>query len=306
MDNRPLGKRIKYALIFYFVRFLIFSSNAIPRKAWLSFCGFLGSVAYYLFRETRKLTIQNLTIAYQAEKSAGEILDLGKRMFRMLGKNAGEVLRARAVRTLADLDKILIMHDYENFEKAKAKGKGVIFLTSHIGAFELEVMAMALRGLKPNIVGTALKDERLNELMYSYRNAHGAIATERGKETLRMIRALKSGGLVALLIDQDTKVKSRFVNFFGRQAATPVGVAILAMKTGAAVVPAHIHLGSDGMQHIDMMEEIPLIITGDDEKDMVSNTQNFTSLLEAQIRKYPEQWVWMHERWKTKPGEEIV
>jgi Kdo2-lipid IVA lauroyltransferase/acyltransferase len=151
-----------------------------------------------------------------------------------------------------------------------------------------------------------LKDERLNELLWNYRNMHGAIAIERGRETFRLVKVLKSGGSVALLIDQDTKVKSRFVNFFGKPAATPVGATVLAMKTGAAIVPTYVHLGKDWQQHMHILPEIPITLTGDDEADMVSNTQRLTDFIEGVIRKYPEQWVWMHERWKTKPGEEIA
>jgi Kdo2-lipid IVA lauroyltransferase/acyltransferase len=305
MDQRPLKKRVKYSAIYYFVRFLIFFSNLMPRTWWLAFCGFLGRLAYLFTRETRRLTILHLTLAYGKEKSEAEIIMLSKRMFFMLGKNAGEILRARAVKTWEDLDRFLVVHDFANFETAFAKGKGVIFLTCHLGAFDLQITVMSLKGLQPNIIGTPLKDERLNELLFDYRNAHGAVAIERGKETLRLIKALKKGGSVAILIDQDTKVKSRFVDFFGMPAATPVGAAILAMKTGAAIVPTYIYLGTDNKQHMHILPEIPVQVSGDEEADMLINTQRFTLFIEEQIRKYPEQWVWMHERWKTKEGEEI-
>lgn len=278
----------------------------MPRKVWLAFCGMLGRIAYAFATKTRELSIAHLGLAYSKEKSLREIVELSKEMFTMLGRNAGDILRARAVRTLADLDRFIVVHDYENFEYANAKGKGVIFLTCHLGAFDLQITVMSLRGLKPNIIGTPLKDDRLNELLFDYRNAYGAVAIERGKETLRLIKALKRGGAVAILIDQDTRVKSRFVDFFGMQAATPVGAAILAMKTGAAVVPTYIHLGEDNLQHMYILPEIPLVLSGDDEQDMITNTQNYTRFIEEQVRKYPSQWVWMHERWKTRPGEEII
>lgn len=306
MAKRPFKKRLKYSVIYYFVRLLIFVSNLIPRKLWLWFCGVLGRVAYTFANKTRELMILHLGMAYNKEKSLREILDLSKETFKMLGKNAGEVLRARSVKSMEDLDKFLVTHGIENFEVATAKGKGVIFLTCHLGAFDLQITNMALRGLKPNIIGTPLKDERLNDLLFNYRNAYGAVAVERGKETLRLIKALKTAGSIAILIDQDTKVKSRFVDFFGMKAATPVGATILAMKTGAAVVPTYIYLGEDGMQHMHILPEIPLILTGIEEKDMLVNTQNYTSFIEEQVRAHPSQWVWMHERWKTRPGEEIV
>jgi KDO2-lipid IV(A) lauroyltransferase len=305
MEHRPANREIKYTIIYYFIRYLIFLSNIVPRRLWLSICGGLGKLAYFFSSQSRQRAKHHLTMAFGDEKSPKEILKLCKQMFVMLGKNAGDILRSRGVRTLDDMNKFLIEKGYENFEHGAAKGKGVIFLTCHLGAFDLQVTVMSLHGLKPNIIGTRLKDERLNELLFDYRNAHGAVAVERGKETLRLLRALKTGGSVALLIDQDTKVKSRFVEFFGMPASTPVGAAILAIKTGAAVIPTCIHLGEDGMQHMDILPEIPLVSTGDEEADMITNTQNYTRFIETQIRKYPEQWVWMHERWKTKPGEEI-
>lgn len=307
MADRPLGKRIKYGAIYWLVRSLIFFANAIPRRMWLRFCGFLGKIAYNIVSDARNKTIFNLGFAYSGEKSAREVFDMSKQVFKMLGRNGGDIIRAMKVKDLADLDKILITHGYENFEHARDKGKGVIFLTCHLGAFDLQITNMALRGLKPNIIGTPLKDERLNDLLFNYRNAYGAVAVERGKETLRLIKALKSAGSVAILIDQDTKVKSRFVNFFGTPAATPVGAAILAMKTGAAIVPTYVYLDeNDWKQHMHILPEIPTINTGDEEKDMVANTQVYTKFIEDTIRMYPTQWVWMHERWKTRPGEEIV
>jgi len=307
MADKPLGKRIKYGALYWLVRTLIFIANVFPRKLWLKFCGFLGKIAYNIVSDAREKTIVNLGFAYSGQKSAREVLDMSKEVFKMLGRNGGEILRAMKVKNLDDLDKVLVTHGYENFEHARDKGKGVIFLTCHLGAFDLQITNMALRGLKPSIIGTPLKDERLNDLLFNYRNAYGAVAVERGRETLRLFKTLKQAGSVAILIDQDTKVKSRFVKFFGAPAATPVGAAILAIKTGAAIVPTYVYLDeTDWKQHMYILPEIPTIITGDEEKDMIENTQVYTKFIEDTIRMYPTQWVWMHERWKTRPGEEIV
>jgi len=306
MENRPLNKRIKYTSLYYFVRLLIFTSNLLPRRMWLAICGRLGRIAYSVSPKPRERVIYHLGLAFGNEKSHREILELSKNVFVMLGKNAGDILRSLKVKTLADLNKFLVTHGLENYEKAFAKGKGVMFLTSHLGAFDLQITNMALRGLNPNIVGTALKDDRLNNLLWQYRNAYGAVAIERGKESVRLFKVLKSGGSIAILIDQDTRVKSRFVDFFGMKAATPIGATVLALRTGAAVVPTYIYLDKDGKQHMHILPEIPLMITGDEETDLIVNTQNFTNFTEEIVRAHPEQWVWMHERWKTRPGEEIA
>jgi Kdo2-lipid IVA lauroyltransferase/acyltransferase len=306
MEKRPLKKRIKYSSLYFFIRFLIFFSNLLPRKVWLTFCGWLGRIAYAVSPKPKERTIRHLGLALGKEMSPREIVNLSKQVFIMLGKNAGDILRSLNVRSLDDLNKFLVTHGIENYNKAHAKGKGVMFLTSHLGAFDLQITNMALRGLNPNIVGTALKDERLNELLWQYRNAYGAVAIERGKESVRLFKALKSGGSIAILIDQDTKVKSRFVDFFGMKAATPIGATVLALRTGAAVVPTYVYLDKDGKQHMHILPEIPLVFTGDEEKDLLINTQNFTNFTEQIVREHPDQWVWMHERWKTRPGEEVV
>jgi KDO2-lipid IV(A) lauroyltransferase len=305
MADRPFQKELKYTAIYWFVRFLMVTSNIIPRTVWLDFCGMLGRLAYPFSPKSRKQAITHLGMAFGKEKTPAEIRSLARGMFVMLGKNAGEILRATHVETLADLLKFTVVTGEEYPLAAQASGRGVIFLPCHMGAFELMVTFVALRGFAPMVIGTPLKDERLNELMVNYRNAHGAIPVERGRETLRLIKGLKRGGSTAVLIDQDTKVKSRVVDFFGMQAATPIGATVLAMKTGSAVMPAYIYLGEDNLQHITFLPEIPLEITGDEETDLVRNTQNFTRWIEQAIREHPTQWVWMHERWKTQPGEEI-
>ena len=304
MINTEVRREIRYGAVYRLIRFLLWTASLVPRRMWLSFCGGLGSIAYRFATKTRELTLRHLALAFP-ENSPEEVKRLAKANFKMLSKNAGEIIRSAGVKTLADLEKFLVTHGMENYQQAHRKGKGVIFLTCHLGAFDLQITNMAMRGLNPNIIGTPLKDKRLNDLLWNYRNLHGAIAIERGRETFRLIKVLKSGGSVALLIDQDTKVKSRFVKFFGMPASTPVGATVLAMKTGAAIVPTYVHLAEDGLQHMHILPEVPMTITGDDEVDMVYNTQVLTGLQEEQIRKYPEQWVWMHQRWKTKPGEEI-
>lgn len=295
-----IRRSVQYTAVYWIVRLFIWISNVLPRRVWLAVCGQLGQLGYFFAGETRALTIRHLTLAYPS-KSKKEVRLLAKRNFKMLGKNAGEILRSsRKVKALKDLEEFLVTHGLENYEIAHARNKGVIFLTCHLGAFDLQVTNMAMRGLNPNIIGTPLKDKRLNELLWEYRNAHGAIAIARGKETFKLIKVLKSGGSVALLIDQDTRVQTVFVDFFGMPAATPVGATVLALKTGAAIIPTYIYLGDDGLQHMHIEPEIPMRISGDEQADIHFNTQVLTNFIEEKIRNHPDQWVWMHERWKTK------
>jgi Kdo2-lipid IVA lauroyltransferase/acyltransferase len=299
-------RAVRFPVLFALTHTMIFISHVFPRVTWLKFCGTLGILYYHLSSRYRALANKHLTMVYGSEKSDDEIQRMVKKVFQMMGTNAGEIIRSYRVGSLKEFDQIRETAGIEHVERAFAKGKGVIFLVAHIGAFELMATEMALRGYKPYIIGTPLKDRRLNDLLWKQRGKLGATAVERGKDTIKLMKNLKSGGTMAILIDQDTRVKSRFVNFFGIPCATPIGATILAMKTGAAVVPTFIHLREDYVQQIDCYPEIELTRTGDEEHDVLVNTQKFNDVIEDEIRKYPEQWVWIHERWKTKPGEEMV
>jgi Kdo2-lipid IVA lauroyltransferase/acyltransferase len=303
--SKKVRRRFRDILVYFLVKSFINISGVLPRKAFLNFFTVLGYIANAVASNTRNLIIKHLTLAFP-EKSHADIRKLAKRNFIMLAKNAGEILRSTQATSLRDFDKIVKLYGLEHYEAANAKGKGVIFLASHLGAFDLQVTVMAMRGLKTSVVGTPLKNKRLNKLLWRHRNMHGTVAIERGRETFKMIKVLKSGGSLALLIDQDTKVKSCFVNFFGMPASTPIGAALLALKTGAAVVPIYIYLGDDNLQHMHMLPEIPLRISGNEEADIHYNTQIFTNFIEAIIREHPDQWVWMHERWKTKDTESAM
>ncbi len=284
---------------------MIFILRIIPHRLRLSFFGAIGSLSYYLATKSRKLTLKHLTMAYGKEKSPQEIRRMAKGVFAFIGKNGGDILYAANFNDIATFNKFRISNGAHYADKAFNKGKGIIFLTAHLGAFEFTATEMSYRGYNPHIIGAPMKDERLNNLLWQQRIKFGATIVERGKDTFRIIKALKRGGTTGILIDQDTRVKSVFVNFFGIPCATPVGAAVLALKTGAAVVPIFSHLNKAGRQEINFYPEVELIRTGDEELDVLENTQRLSDVIEGEIRKYPEQWLWFHERWKTKPGEEI-
>lgn len=302
---KKLRRTIRYNIIYAGVLVMIFVSNLMPRKMWLRFCGGLGRFTYYLASQSRALAFRHLTIAFGSEKNPDETKKLTKEVFRMLGMNAGDLIRAYRIERYEDFKKIRVVNGFEHVETANAKGKGIMFLVSHMGAFEFTATELSFRGFKPLIIGTPVKDKKLNDLLWAQRVKLGAVAVERGKDTLKVMKNLKSGGCMIILIDQDTKVKSRFVNFFGKPCSTPVGAAVIAMKTGAAVIPMIIHMRDDLLQEINCYPEIPMTNTGNEEADMIANTQKMSDATEDEIRKHPAQWVWMHERWKTKPGEEI-
>lgn len=302
---KRLRRRIRYSAIYIVLRIMIFVSNLMPRITWLKMCGALGRLAFWLAPNSRRLVRKHLTLVYKNEKSTDEIKSLSRDVFEMLGKNAGDVIRGFMIGKISQFEKFRVINGAEHLENAYKKGKGVIFLTAHLGSFEYVATELSFRGYKPLIVGTRMKDEKLNNLLSEQRSKLGASAVERGKDTVKLVRNLKGGGTMAILIDQDTKVKSRIVNFLGHPCATPIGATLLALKTGAAVVPIFTHLRDDYKLEVNCYPELELVVTGEEETDLVTNTQILSDVIEREVRKYPAQWVWMHQRWRTKPGEEI-
>ncbi|MFD2201705.1 lysophospholipid acyltransferase family protein [Shivajiella indica] len=304
--KRPILKEAKYFIIFLFVKWLLFLSNLLPRKVLLNLCGALGKMAFYLVKDSRKKTLAHITLIFGHVKSSEEILLMAKRVFEMLGKNAADILRSVSMNDIIAFKKVVNVTGEEYLEKAFHSKKGVIVLTAHMGAFELVGTYLALMDYRPQIIGKIQKDPRLNRLLMDNRRKRNAEVIERGKDTLKVVRNLKSGGMVAMLIDQDTKVKSVFVDFMGKPASTPVGAALFALRTGAKVVPIGIHLDDKLQQQMTIYPEVPMLRIGNEEVDLVNNTLAFSKATELLINQDPTQWVWMHERWKTQKEKKLI
>ena len=293
-------RKLKYSLLVFLVKSLIWISSWMPRK-WLHFIfSNLGRLAFSLVRTEREKTISNILIGYP-EKSQDEAEEMAKEVFRNLGKNYADLTKGLSIKTKDHYRKVIRIEGEEHFQKAFEKGNGVIALGCHLGAFELYGTYCGLH--YPSIgVGARLKNAALDALLVENRTSRGIDYTHRGEGTLKMLRALKQGKVVIMLIDQDTdKVKNVFVDFYGKPAATPIGAALLAQKAGAAVVPMAMSL-QNGKQVLTIHPEIEIANTGNEDSDIQTNTQNFSLALENFIKEYPSQWVWMHERWKTQPG----
>ena len=158
-----------------------------------------------------------------------------------------------------------------------------------------------MKGYPTYVVGRQLNNPGLDRLVTVNRARAGIRNIVRGQSTRAILRALRQGGMVGFLIDQDTKVEGVFVDFFGRPAYTPVGPVVLARKTGAPIVPAAIHREADDTHHVVVREAIPLVRTGNEREDRRVNTERCSKALERFIREHPTQWVWMHRRWKRRP-----
>jgi KDO2-lipid IV(A) lauroyltransferase len=260
----------------------------------------LGALAYTVAGGERRKALKSLALAFP-EKSDAERQAVARAAFRHLGAAALEVACTGALDE--GLERLVAwpQEDRRVLEAALARGKGVVFVSGHVGNWELLARRVARSGFPCQSIAKETTDPRLTELVARFRARGGVRSIWRGQEgaARAMLRALRSGEILGILIDQDTKVQSVFVPFFGELAATPRAAADLALRTGAAVVTGFCHREGEGYRL--SMEEVPVPQGEDREALAVALTAALSARIEAAIRRAPEQWVWMHQRWKTRP-----
>ncbi len=277
--------------------------GVLPRPL-ARFTAILLARLFYVFHvRLRRVGMRNLQLAFP-QMTRRERRRILLRLFDGLGRQLAEVcLFPRYTRENAA--RIAIYDGFENFEQAHIRAKGVIFLTAHLGGWEIGSFVHALNGHPLKILVRPLDNPYLDRMVEQYRGMHGN--TSIPKNDLRgVMAALRAGETVGILMDQNmTPPQGVFVDFFGHAACTTSMVARLAMRTGAAVVPGFtIWDRALGKYRIHFDPAIDLIRSGNEEADAVANTAVFNKVIESYARKYPEQWLWVHRRWKTRPPGE--
>ena len=194
----------------------------------------------------------------------------------------------------------------DNYLRAQERGKGVLVLTGHLGAWELSSFYHSLMGFPMSLVIRRLDNPFVDAFVNRIRCLHGNRVIHKDDFARGLLASMHAGDTVGILMDTNmTPPQGVFVPFFGRMAATASGLARVALKTGASVIPGFLLWEKAEQQYVlHFGPEIALIETGDAEADAVTNTANLTAILESYIRKYPDQWLWMHRRWKTRPAGE--
>lgn len=298
---RKIRKKIKYTLLVAAIRILLAVIRILPRKVAIGVFGSIGALAFMVMAQERRKTIDNLTIAYGKEKSEAEIRAMAREVWVNLGKSAAEFAikmgENKPVRFFKDLEVIGNQH----LQAAIKKGRGILGLISHMGCWEATALGLPMLGIPAYAIGKRLGNEQLNTLLFESRGKKGVQTLARGSSYKTILRVLAENNLVGILIDQDTDVRGVFVDFYGKPAYTPIGAAMLAMDSGAPILPMFYLKKPDDTYKFIIENEIPLVMTGNRRKDMEENTRRFHAIIEKYIKKYPTQWVWMHNRWKTSP-----
>ena len=272
----------------------------IPRKTAFKLGNFNGRILFLFDKKHRKIAINNLTRSFGHEKSSYEIKTLARSVFKNFSQILFEIGWSLRLES-KDFNKHFFINGLSNFEAGFEKGKGVLFLTAHIGNWELLPVIGAMTGRNINILFRPLDFLPLNTIFINTRTRFGARLISTRHSMRRILNSLKKDEGVAILLDQNVDwYEGVFVDFFSHRACTNKGLALLALKTEAPVVPVFLVREGLGFK-AKFCREVPLIKTGDKTRDVEANTQQYNRIIEDFIRKYPDQWFWVHQRWKTKP-----
>ena len=287
---------IAYASVVFFFKLL----GRIPHRWARRISGFLGELWFAMDKRHRRMTLDNLTLAFGGEKSGREIRLIAKQVFRNIVQVVFEVGWSLHLHP-KDLDAFFSVKGLANLRATVGKGKGALVLTGHVGNWELMPVAAAMAGYSANVLYRPIDYAPLDSFFVETRTRFGLKMIPKDASLLRVFRALKRGETVAMLLDQNVGLhKGVMVDFFGRRACTSYGLAYIALKTGAPVLPFFVVRDGSGFT-AEIGPEIPFSKTGDDRKDLEENTRQYNEALETVIRRYPDQWFWIHNRWKTRP-----
>jgi KDO2-lipid IV(A) lauroyltransferase len=298
---RPILKRLRDRLVYLSARLFLSVGKYIPVGIGYALGEAFGSLGYLLAQRDRERALLNLRTALGEEYSSAEIESIARGMFVHFGRVLFEVLRFQRL-TQEEVDKMVDFEGLDLVRKALDQGRGVVVATGHIGNWELIGAAAALKGIPLNVIARKINDPRLNKLVVDLRAKVGvrAILRESPRSAREILRSLRRGEMLALLIDQDLKVEGTFVPFFGRPAYTPIGAAALAQGTGSLFLAACIQRLGPG-KHLVRAVPIDFPESENKERAIIEATARATAQLEKWIRERPEQWSWNHERWRTQP-----
>ena len=295
-----MRQRLEYAAAWPFIKIL----GILPRRLARAFGISLGWIIYFAHVRLRKVGMRNLALAFP-DKSVAERARILRGEFTSLGRQLAEVCQFPRY-TLSNVEDVVVYDGLENFEKAFARKKGVLFLTAHFGGWELSAFTHSLHGHWLHVVMRPMDNKYIDRMIRQYRTMHGNSVVDKDDFVRGLLAAMKAGEVVGILMDTNmTPPQGIFVDFFGIKACTASGLARIALRTDAAVVPTFTIWDSDLKKYrLRFDPAVELTRNGHLEADIAANTQKFTSIIEEYVRKYPEQWLWVHRRWKTRPEGE--
>ncbi|MEK7367812.1 MAG: lysophospholipid acyltransferase family protein [candidate division NC10 bacterium] len=264
----------------------------------------LGRLWYAVDARHRKIALENLARAFGSRTTAAEREAIARNHFIHLGYTFVETCRLRGL-SAARLEQVVRVEGVEHRQRARERGRGVVVVTAHFGSWEVLTRAWLLVGEAAAIVARPLDNPLLEAWIAGIRTAGGNRVIPKRHAFRHLVETLRRGGTVAMLLDQNVaREQGVFVDFFGTLACTTTAATLAARRTGAALLPVVCPRRAPGCFTVRIGKEIPVAVTGDRRRDILATTAEATAVLEGFIREHPEQWFWVHRRWKTRPEGE--
>ena len=287
---------IKKSLV-WFLRLLMSACNAIGEKACFALAGLFGRTMFRFAGQTRASTINSIRVVFP-ELPDAEIERMARRSFVHQSKNFFELLRYPSLKK-EDIAKKVRFAGRENLDLALAHGRGVILLVAHIGNWELLGAVLGLSGYSVYSFFLDARIDSVGEFLNSVRQSKGIQLIPRA-ELKKSVQCLRENSLLGVIADQDGGPNGVYTKFFGRVVSAPRGPAALARKTGAVILPNFMIRNSDDTYTMVYQKPIILEKTKDKEGDIARYTEMFLAIYERVIRQFPDQWLWMYDRWKER------
>lgn len=285
---------------YFLARFFIHLFRVLPYRVAVWGGALLGRLFYLADRRHRSVSLENLNAAFGKEKSERERKRIAVGAFENIGRSVVEFawIQGKPASELVDRT---TFEGLEHYEAAIREKKGGVILTAHFGNWEWMGTAISLLGKRMNVVARPLDNPDLNIMVNAWRERYGNRVLNKRTSAAELLKLLRAGELVGILLDQNTAASEAvFVDYFGRPAATHKGLAVLALRTGAAILPTFI-IREGGRHRVIIEKRLEMVRTGDLERDLREATALFTRAIESAVRRHPDHWLWVHRRWKTQP-----
>jgi len=287
------------------VRALNFIMGFVPVNASLWLGRQIGLLAFIFNRKRRLVAYANLKAAFAKEKSPKELREITKRVYQTLVQTFVEILNLTKVNRKY-VDRYVEVVNMDRVQSAAKSGRGTILLTGHFGDWELSSLVASVVGFPIMVLAREQKMRRLNELLNRLRESNGCKVIGKGISVKSILRALYERNIVGILSDQDAGKNGVFVDFFGRPASCHAGPFEMAQRTNSLILPNFIVRTKGACHKLFLEEYIDLKDSSSSMDDIKQGVQEFTNLLERYIRKYPDQWLWLHKRWKSTPVRTVL
>lgn len=279
--------------------------KVLPLRCALYAGRVFGLLGFRVFLRHRRVALESLDIAFP-QKNLEERKYIARKCFEIIGEGGWEVLSF--VNHPKHIKERVSIVGKQNLENALKKGKGVIGVSAHLGNFPLMCLRLIEEGFVINTLARPMRDEKTGEFIHKLRTDTGIktiFSYPRRAAIFGSLGALSNNEVIIIQMDQNFGTGGVWVKFFGKLAATPVGPIVLALRSGAALVPMFIVRNAPGKHTIYIERQVPLEQKDDKDEAILVNAIKFTKIIESWVRKYPQMWSWIHRRWKSRPNPKV-